>query len=64
MKCDGCGRKFKRGNFVDGTPNGMTFVLEDKNITVCRGCMIKLGMMNKEDKNKFLNELVRSKKND
>ena len=44
MKCDDCGRKFKRGNFVDGTPNGMTFVLEDKSITVCRGCMIKLGI--------------------
>ena len=58
MKCDACGKTFKRGNYIDGTPNGMTFVLKDKNVTVCRGCIIKLGMMDEAHKNEFLKGLV------
>ena len=58
MRCDACGKTFKRGNYIDGTPNGMTFVLSDKNVTVCRGCIIKLGMMDEVHKNEFLKGLV------
>lgn len=58
MKCDGCGKTFRRGNYIDGTPNGMTFVLDTKDVTLCRGCIIKLGMMSKQDKNEWLKNLV------
>ena len=57
MKCDGCGKTFKRGNYIDGTPNGMTFVLDTKDVTLCRGCIIKLGMMNDTDKNEYIKSL-------
>ena len=58
MKCNGCGKSFKRGNYIDGTPNGMTFVLDDKDVTLCRGCIIKLGMMNAQAKDDWLKNLV------
>lgn len=58
MKCLGCGKSFRRGNYIDGTPNGMTFVLQSgKQITVCRGCIIKIGMMNDVDKNEYIKSL-------
>lgn len=63
MKCDACGKSFKRGNYVDGTPNGMGFVMENRTITLCRGCIIKLGMMSKEQKNEFFKKLLGEKEN-
>lgn len=58
MKCDACGKEFRRGTYIDGTPNGITFKLAKKDVTVCRGCIIKLGMMDDEHKNEFLKGLV------
>ena len=59
MKCDGCGKEFKHGNYIDGTPNGMGFQLEDgRLITLCRGCIIKLGMMSEEHKNEFFKKIL------
>ena len=58
MKCLSCGKTFKRGNYIDGTPNGMTFVLQSgAQITVCRVCIIKIGMMNDTDKNEYIKSL-------
>ena len=58
MKCLSCGKTFKKANWIDGMPNGMTFVLQSgKQITVCRGCIIKIGMMNDTDKNEYIKSL-------
>lgn len=58
MVCTNCGRKFKAGNAPDETPNGVTFVLQNnKKITMCRYCIVRLGMMSKENQDKLIDEL-------
>lgn len=67
MKCDKCGNiisnKIKR---ADGLPNGVGFELEDgRLINLCSGCIMCLGMLNDEGKQKFFNELgVETKKSE
>lgn len=41
MKCDKCGKNFKRGNRPDGIPNGIGFQLQDgRVINVCADCVM------------------------
>ena len=57
-KCTNCEKTFKSGNAPDGTPNGVGLVLQNgKQITLCRTCIIKLGMMSDTNKNKFIAQL-------
>lgn len=41
MKCDRCGKEFLPGNRMDGTPNGVGFVLKGgRRVTLCADCII------------------------
>lgn len=60
MKCDGCGKFFIEGNRPDGTPNGVGFMTQTGTlITVCADCLIRVGMMGKDARKAFLDELER-----
>ena len=44
IKCDMCKKIFLPGNRPDGTPTGVSFVLEDgRKITACSDCIEKVG---------------------
>ena len=66
LKCDKCERVFINGKGIDHLPNGAGFQLQDgRVITLCRGCISCLGMLNEEGKQKFFNELgVETKKSE
>ena len=59
MICDNCKKFFTSGhNPLTGIPNGVKFVLNDKSsITMCGDCLVKLGKMSDEEKDKFFGEL-------
>lgn len=63
MKCDVCGKEFEYGNYPDGTPNGITMQLRgnhnQKNVTLCRNCIIKYGMHDIQTMQK-INELTQN----
>ena len=43
MKCDKCGKTFEEGNYPDGTPNGMGFVMQNGNVlTLCHDCIASI----------------------
>lgn len=57
FRCDKCESMFVTGN-SNGMPNGMTFVMkDDKQVTLCQKCIIKLGKLNEEEKQEFFKEL-------
>lgn len=59
IKCDGCKKNFEAGNAPDGTPNGVGFVTGNKTVSICRDCLIKLGMMSDRKKNEFFKRITR-----
>lgn len=62
MKCDMCGKFFLHGNRLDGTPNGVTFVLNDgSDITACSECIEKVGE-NHDYLTEFLDRREKGKK--
>ena len=58
MICDNCKKRFKAGNAPDGTPNGVGFQMQNgKIITVCRSCIMLVGMMSDSKKDEFFKKL-------
>lgn len=57
VKCDNCGAVLRKLP-QEETPQGVTFVLEDKQeLTLCRSCLIELGSGNFKPKSKKLKSL-------
>lgn len=62
VKCDSCGNIFMSGPTYDGLPNGLGFEDKDGNIiNICKKCLIKLGQMTDDEKDKFFKELYKNK---
>lgn len=57
MICDGCGKHFTYGD-TNGLPNGVGFQLTNyKTIFLCQECLIKLGSLTEEEKQRFIENL-------
>lgn len=57
VECMNCGKTFGFGN-TNGMPNAVSMVGEDgKTYTLCQNCLIEIGKMTDEEKEKFFNEL-------
>lgn len=57
MKCTRCGKTFEAGNRKDGIPNGVMFDTEKGKYTLCADCLIEMGGMSPEDRDRFFEEL-------
>lgn len=56
MICDKCKKFFVAGN-RDGIPNGVKMVMQNnKTVTLCADCLIKLGAMNEQQRQEFIAE--------
>lgn len=56
IMCSICGKTFIQGN-TNGMPNGVGFYCKDGTlINMCQGCLIDLGGMTEEEKDKFFKD--------
>lgn len=59
MICSNCKHFFSAGHRIDGTPNGVGFVLEGgAEITLCANCLIELGKMTIDQQGAFFDRLT------
>lgn len=64
-KCNKCGKEFAYGNRADGLPNGVGLELENKKkIYICSDCILELGELTDEEKERFIDDIVAEYKGD
>lgn len=64
IKCRKCGKTITVGN-TNGLPNGVGFQLEDGTIlNVCQSCLMEVGAMSDEDREKWFADFVEDKDED
>ena len=55
--CTKCGKRWKLGN-TNGMPNMVGFGLDDgRVINICQECMIELGKLDEQGKDKFFEDM-------
>ena len=58
IRCEKCGKTFEAGNRPDGIPNGFGLMMENRRtINICADCMIALGGMDNEQRQRFIEEI-------